>query len=100
MDPEQESSEEHEPGPGPGGGVRVVAEILPIAEILLMALTHAELAMMCVVAVSHVNIIEAPSLGELMVVGGRIEAGAVLVALVSQEVSAHVLVVEALAGLQ
>ena len=36
--PEQESSEEHGPGPGPGGGVRVVAEILPIAEILLVAL--------------------------------------------------------------
>ena len=36
--PEQESSEEHEPGPGPGGGVRVVAEILPVAEILLVAL--------------------------------------------------------------
>ena len=36
--PEQESSEEHVPGPGPGGGVRVVAEILPVAEILLVAL--------------------------------------------------------------
>ena len=36
--PEQENSEEHVPGPGPGGGVRVVAEILPVAEILLVAL--------------------------------------------------------------
>ena len=36
--PEQENSEEHEPGPSPGGGVRVVAEILPVAEILLVAL--------------------------------------------------------------
>ena len=31
--------------------------------------------------------IEAPRLGELMVVGGRIEAGAVLVALVSLQIS-------------
>ena len=36
--PEHESSEEHGPGPGPGGGVGVVAEILPVAEILLVAL--------------------------------------------------------------
>ena len=36
--PEHESSEEHGPCPGPGGGVGVVAEILPVAEILLVAL--------------------------------------------------------------
>ena len=36
--PEHESSEEHVPCPGPGGGVGVVAEILPVAEILLVAL--------------------------------------------------------------
>ena len=36
--PEQENSEEHGPGPSPGGGVGVVAEILSVAEILLVAL--------------------------------------------------------------
>ena len=49
----------------------IIIIIIIIRVIVMIAMTH----------------IEAPRLGELMIVGGGVEAGAVLVALVSLQIS-------------